>query len=317
MPASELWSFVEINRRSEDKDEGYQRALSPSRVRQVSKFIQTGGVIPGSIIISIDKAVYDSPSSLLTFDDISSAGWVIDGQHRLAGAHDASKEGKDIVLSVVAFVGLSVPKQVEHFITINREAKGVSASLYIDLLKHLPRQKSEKELSEERVADIAKNTNTDDTSPFYQRIVATRKPGRGEISLVNFTRIVRPLIAKPSGIISLYTPIQQQSIIDNYYSALQAVFKKPYKDDLFFKTLGFGGVWRAFPYVFNRSLTDFKGFTVKNVADVLRNVADFDFASWNQMGTGSAAEIQAGDDLLTALAEAYDTDGDGGSGLKL
>ena len=58
---------------------------------------------------------------------------MIDGQHRLAGAHEAVALGTDLVLPVIGFLDLSIEKQVELFITINKEARGVPASLYIDL----------------------------------------------------------------------------------------------------------------------------------------------------------------------------------------
>ena len=50
--ASKLWSYVSINRREENKDDGYQRVLASSRVRAVADYIKEGNIIPGSIIIA-------------------------------------------------------------------------------------------------------------------------------------------------------------------------------------------------------------------------------------------------------------------------
>src|SRR5713101_3219794 len=58
--ASKLWSFVSINRREEDKDEGYQRVLSTGRVRAVADYIKDGNVIPGSIIIAVDDGRFNA-----------------------------------------------------------------------------------------------------------------------------------------------------------------------------------------------------------------------------------------------------------------
>lgn len=302
--AKRLWSIVSINERQEDKDEGYQRVLSPSRVQRISKYVQTGGSVPGTIMVTFDDARFDEVRGILIVPNKPDAGWVIDGQHRLVGAHHAAEEGADISLACMATIGLSLEKQVELFITINKEAKGVPSSLYIDLLKHLPRQKTEKEIVEERVADIAKALNSDEQSAFYQRIVSTRSPGKGQISLVNFARIMRPLIMRPTGVISLYSPSEQQRIIDNYYSALGLVFKKAFDAGLFYKTVGFGAAWRVFPLVINRSIADYKGFTVQNARDIINYIKDYDVLQWNQMGTGSQAESQAGDDMMAALEEA-------------
>lgn len=48
--ASKLWSFSKINRRFEDKDEGYQRVLSPSRVKQLKNFIVHGNAVPERLL---------------------------------------------------------------------------------------------------------------------------------------------------------------------------------------------------------------------------------------------------------------------------
>jgi DGQHR domain-containing protein len=102
-------------------------------------------------------------------------GWVIDGQHRLAGAEVASRGGTDIELPVIAFIGLSEPRQVEQFVTINREAKNVPTSLYLDLLRLLPNRKPA-DVAKERAADLATQLRRDEESPFFESIVVTTSP---------------------------------------------------------------------------------------------------------------------------------------------
>lgn len=320
MPASRLWELTEINQRSEEKDEGYQRALSPSRVRQVARYIRAGGVIPGSIIVSFKSGKFHAAKRALTLPNKSDIGWIIDGQHRLAGAHEASKDGGgDFVLPVVGFINLSTERQIDFFITINREARNVPASLYIDLLKDLPRQKTERELNDERIADIARQLDSDEQSPFSQRIIFTRSARAGEISLNNFARVIRPHIARQSGILGIYTQVEQQGVIDNYFKALSTTFPELRKKEppLLFRTLGFGAVWRAFPYVFQIANAKYKSVSVASISKVFREIKDFDFSAWNQLGTGTAAEIQAGADLIAALEEAFADDETGSIALNL
>ena len=308
MQASTLWRITEINRRSEDKKEGYQRALSNARVRNISKYIQTKGMIADAILVSFDQGTFLPGSSRLRLPNKKNIGWVIDGQHRLAGAYEASASGNvDLVLPVIAFLNLSVDKQVELFITINKEAKGVPASLYIDLLKDLPRKKNERELTDERIADIARALDSDELSPFNQKIIFTRNARAGEISLNNFARILRPHVSRPAGTLSLYTPNEQEGAINNYYRALLTAFPKVIKQDspVFYRTIGFGAVWRAFPYVFNLAQSKYKAFSVAAIAKVFKEIHDFDFTKWDEAGTGSGAEIGAGEDLLAALEEAF------------
>lgn len=55
--AKKMWQILSINRKIENKDEGYQRALSQSRVKAISKYIDSGFIIPQSLLISLDKAM--------------------------------------------------------------------------------------------------------------------------------------------------------------------------------------------------------------------------------------------------------------------
>jgi DGQHR domain-containing protein len=317
MPASKLYRLLEINRRSEDKREGYQRALSPSRVKSVERYIVAGRRVPGAIIAAFDRGSFDPDARILTLPKDENVGWVVDGQHRLAGAFQASEEGSDIWLPAVGLLEASLQDQIELFITINREARGVPASLYIDLLKDLPRVKSEREIIDERVSDIARQLNNEELSPFFQRVIFTRTARAGEISLVNFARIFRSLLDRTSGILGIYTEIEQEGAITNYYKALSIAYPEAWRRDIFFRTVGFGGVWRAFPLVFTLTNSRFKGFTVSAIAKIFSQVGDFDFESWNQFGTGSAAEIQAGNDLISRIRDAFSSEDSPSVVLKL
>jgi DGQHR domain-containing protein len=311
--ASTLWRITEINQRSEDKDEGYQRALSNARVRNIARYIKTGGMLPGSIVVTFDDGTFNKKTQKLRLPIRKNVGWIIDGQHRLAGAHEASKGSNsvDLKLPTIAFLELPPEKQIELFITINREARGVPASLYIDLLKNLPRQKTERELTEERIADIARGIDRDEQSPFHQKIIFTSTAKAGQISLNNFARILRPHIMRPAGTIALFTPHEQEGAINNFYKALAVSFPKVFKKSpsILFRTIGFGAVFRAFPLIFNLTRTRYNAFSVANISKILKEVNDFDFEKWVQAGTGSGAEISAGEDLIAAIEEAFAEDG--------
>ena len=313
--ASDLWNFSQINQRQEDKDEGYQRVLSTSRVKRIKEFIVQGNVIPGAIIISCVNARYKN--GYIEIPDKPNAAWIIDGQHRCAGAAEASKQGHDIYFAVVAFMDLTEQEQADYFVTINKEAKGVPSSLYLDLLRHLPKKKTDKERLEERIADISRELTRDPESVFYQRIVSTTSPKAGQVSLTNFARRLRTVLHPNTGILGTNTFKEQTRIIENYFTAISLAFPKPFEKHVFFKTLGFGALWRTFPLVFSASLNMCGGFRVMDVERVLYKVPDFDFGAWSKLGTGSAAETQAGDDLIAELKGAIEADDESGSSLKL
>ena len=309
--ASILYKMLSINRRVEDKDEGYQRALSVSRVGAIAKFIKTKRAIPGAITVSLEKATYDSKARVLSVPRGTDVGWVIDGQHRLAGAETAAREGFDIELPVVAFVGLESKRQVEQFVTINREGKNVPTSLYLDLLKILP-FKNPGDAAKERASDIADELRKDEDSPFFERVVVTVSPKSGQVSMTNFVRKISPLVQE-KGTLHLYTVYEQKRVVSNYFEGLRQVFPKEFdkRDSIFFKTVGFGALWNAFPTFFNLAVKNQKGFAVADVVAIFKRIDSFDFSGWTQYGTGNQAEVNAGDDLKTEMRLAFDATKEG------
>jgi DGQHR domain-containing protein len=315
--AKTVWEFVEVNQYAEDKVEGYQRALSQSRVNTVATYIDEGNCIPNSVLISLDKDAKLSPEEdLITIPSRANAGWVIDGQHRLAGAYTAKK---NIQFVVIAFIDLDVSEQVHQFVTINREAKNVPTSLYYFLLRRLPPNKSESDMAKEIAVDIADALKKDPESPFYRKIVMS-PPKSGEMSITNFVRKVAPLVTDKKGIFHPYGLNEQVGIIDNYFRALKHVFPTYFKTgdrQIFFKTLGFGAMINALQTVFSLSLREHNGFRVEDVAKVLKKVEDFDFSPWERYGSGVQAENQAGEDFRQDLLRRFQGTQPEGTSLRL
>jgi len=305
--AKELWKLVQVNRLEEDKDEGYQRAASPSRVKKIAEFIGNGNAIPLSVLIAFDDAKLNRDESAILVPNRPDAGWVIDGQHRLAGAHEASV---DITLPVVAFLTLDTEDQINFFVTINREQKGVPSSLYYELLQKLPRQKTEREITQERASDLAAALKRDESSPFFSRIVSTTSPRSGQLSTANFVRKLAPYLQR-DGRLSVYTDEERKGILDNYYRALQNLRPSEFRkaNNIFFKTIGFGAMMNALPRVLDMTITHSGGaFRVSDIVQVLENLPDWDPGAWRQLGTGNAAEKQAADDVITGLQQLRDTE---------
>jgi DGQHR domain-containing protein len=316
--ATILFSAFSINRKIEDKDEGYQRALSSSRVQALKRFITEKNPVPGAIVVCLDKADYSESRRDLKIPAGTDVGWVVDGQHRLAAAALAAREGTDIDLSVVAFVGLSGDRQIEQFITINKEAKSVPSSLYLDLLKRLPHKRTA-DAPKERAADLASLLRKNEDSPFFQRIVTTTAPKEGQISLVNFVRKVAPLVTPDRGLLAPYPEKDQVGILTNYYVGLGQVFPDEYESgkSIFFKTLGFGALMNVFPAFFPLTLKERQGFRVSDVASVFQRIESYSFDAWKQAGTGSQAEILAGEDMKTSLSWAFRENTASGASVKL
>jgi DGQHR domain-containing protein len=304
IPAKRLWDLVQINKREEDKDEGYQRALSVARADAIARFIDKGNILPTSILVSFEHAELVSGGRILRVPNRPDAGWVIDGQHRLAGAHRAQT---GLEMPVVAILNLDLEGQINCFVTINREQKGVPSSLYYELLKYLPESRNEAELAKELAADMASDLKKDELSPFYARIVTTISPRQGQLSLTNWVRKIAPLIRLGSGSgpgrLSMYPTEDRKGVLNNYYKAISTVFPREFNrlDTIFFKTLGFGALMNVLPFVLDLTIQLHRGFRLPDVVEVFRRIEHFDFSEWHERGSGNAAEVQAAEQLRTEL----------------
>jgi DGQHR domain-containing protein len=300
LKASKLWPMVSINRRSETEDRGYQRVLSNARVEAVANHIRSGRPIPNSVLVSLDGATYDEAAGKLSIPAGEDIGWVIDGQHRIAGAHEAASDF-DIELCVFAFVGVDEEFQIEQFITINREAKGVPTSLVYDLLSHLPNRKRPGDIATERAAEIANELRHDPKSALYNRIVVTQSPTKGKISITNFVRKIQPHVHPERGVLRVFTLPEQQAIIANYFAALKRVYPDQWgkTDNIFFRTVGFGAMMNMFEEIFTITTTSSGGFTVHDIEATLSGVKHFEFASWEAGGSGNKAEMDAAAEFRT------------------
>lgn len=308
MDANTLWNILEINERSSDKDEGYQRALSNSRAEDISNFIIQRGIISPALIVSLNKSSFDEATSTLQIPKIDNAGWVIDGQHRLRGAYLASiveNSPVNLTLPVIAFSDLSEDEQIVQFVTINKEAKGVPTSLYYDLLNRLPHNKTPAEKSKEIATEIARTLTKDIDSVFYERVIFVRSPKKGELSVNNFVRKVSPLLTDNRGTLGTnFTQQNQTKIIENYFTALKIVFPEQFttRNFRFFGTLGFGAAINSFETVFSLTRTEFGTFTIDDIVKVLGRASDYNFDNWDQYGTGVAAETAIGNDFKAVIS---------------
>ena len=236
----------------------------------------------------------------------SKYGWIIDGQHRWLAAKELSE---DVLLPIIAFINLPLENQIEHFIVINRDARGVPSSLYLDLLKSLPREKTVGERAKERATDIARSLTRDEESPFYGNIVVLTTPKRGELSLTNFVRKVEPLVRK-GGALAKFKVDVQTKIIANYFDGIIDAYpdEADRSPPIFFQTIGFGAFMNFLPAFFATIFPRKKSFTRMLVRESLIEMGPINFDAWREMGTGTQAENSAAEKLKSL----FDADGSNG-----
>lgn len=294
-----LFQFATVSRREENKERGYQRNLKESRARSIASYIDDQrGLIPNNIVINFENGTVFK-EGMLWIPQKDDAAWVIDGQHRLYGMRLAKTS---LTVSVLAFIGLSLEDQVSLFIKINREQRGVPSSLYLDLLVFI----GDEDSLDRKVRDLIDQLNQEEDSPWFANIDMTGA-GKGDISLANFARKLKPLVDPQRGVLQPYTFEEQYKIMANYFDGIKSVFLNQWSDKnkKLTKTLGFGALMNSFPGIFGLTRELYQGFTRNYVMKIFQLIKDFQFDSATLgSGTGNKAEMDAGTKILSLITDA-------------
>ena len=160
----------------------YQRMVSPSRIKEIQRFIEAGGYFPTNILINFTEPCrFDLLSNKENTDLGTKFGWlylpnkyksawIIDGQHRLYGYSHLKGRLLDQPVAVIAFERMAVKDEAELFVTINQKQKSVQRSVIISLQADLKIDSADpKEKLGAIASTIAKQLNVDPTSPMAQR----------------------------------------------------------------------------------------------------------------------------------------------------
>lgn len=173
-----------VNHRSLNDPEGapaYQRLISRSRLKQISKFLQDGGFFPTNILVNFgqqcrfEQLAKDEDTNVafghLYLPSKYRSAWIIDGQHRLYGYAPLSDHELGENIMVVAFENLDKTEEANLFVTINHEQKSVPKTLLDDLEGEL---KWGSDRPSERIGAISARLitlmNGDIGEALYQRV---------------------------------------------------------------------------------------------------------------------------------------------------
>ncbi|MEM9458055.1 MAG: DGQHR domain-containing protein DpdB [Myxococcota bacterium] len=169
---------------------GYQRPEVYSHIEEIRNYLETSSpMIPNGIVIAFDTRVKFRPSSSkrlttgcsrmgslqipLATKGQPRAGFVVDGQQRLAAIREAHI--KSFPIFVNAFITDDVRTQTEQFILVN-STKPLPKGLLYELLPstdaRLPTQLHRRRLP----AQLLERLNHDDRSPFYHMVRTPTSP---------------------------------------------------------------------------------------------------------------------------------------------
>ena len=126
LSADQIFSVAEVLRRKEHRKQGFQRNLSTKRVRDIVAYLSNPrAIIANNVVIGFDQDLSFSAGELILPTDEDKRGWVIDGQHRLAGIQEAKWKYR---IAAVIVSGSTIQDMASLFRTINSTQKGVPAS---------------------------------------------------------------------------------------------------------------------------------------------------------------------------------------------
>lgn len=197
-------SYSDVRRLAKDQRDiekylGIQRPVSPKRIKEIKKYIESNdATFPTSVILAVDthcaeyhatsdkagklvlKAYQPEPGSEdmpISFDKIAK---VIDGQHRIAAFMDENKNwcfdfSEPFEINVSIFIGADISEQANIFATVNLAQTKVNKSLVYDLTELADTRSPYKTCH-----NIAVMLDKQDSSPLYRRIkrLGTATPGR-------------------------------------------------------------------------------------------------------------------------------------------
>jgi len=310
-----------------DNRKGYQRPLTPSRLRQVSTYLrEEEGVLPTSLLLCIrqpDHASFEAAG-------IESGGgepgvltippgvplWLVDGQHRLSGLERALTKDKakwlaDYPLPVTIVEGIDAYEEMRYFHVINTRQKGVPTDVvdrHLLTMREaegaaLLEREGERNYLRARATKLCDLLNSDPASPWYGTIIT---PGEKR----------RPHhLMRQHGMVSSLDPVVRDSFVKrltdeeagrvllNYWSAArerwQSAFEEP-QEYVIQKPLGAGALHQVLPDVLEicRGADD---FSQEKIADVFAEIGRS--AGFWHSERGHYMVRQSGARYVKALAE--------------
>lgn len=186
-------AYADVMRIKDRKDDfdvylGIQRELSPGRVTDLEKYVNTvDASFPTSVILAIasENAEFDAKTQKMKIPRREEIAKIIDGQHRIAGLKNYT--GDSFQVNVTIFVDMEIEDQAMVFSTVNLKQTKVNKSLSYNLYQYATTRSPQKTCH-----DIAKLLNSKSSSPFQNHIkILGKATGKIEETITQATFVDR------------------------------------------------------------------------------------------------------------------------------
>jgi len=191
LPIEPLANSCFVTTRDEDPDDGFQRLLDEDRAQNIADYIDNGGTIPTSVILSVQDDAefeYDSKGKTIRFINAPKTFLVLDGQHRVWGFKLAKV--KTLRVPVIIYAGLDRAEESRLFIDINTKQRPVPNELLLDI-KKLADYETESEMYSGNLFDLFSKSRI---SVLKGKLSAAKRV-KGLISRVTFYRALKPILS--------------------------------------------------------------------------------------------------------------------------
>lgn len=292
IPGKSLLHTCFVSRRTDDPVEGFNRALSRSRAIDIARYLDRGFSIPTNIILSAQpEADLVFARGKLSWEEVEGGSFlVIDGQHRLFSMRHTTE---DVPFVVAIYDGLSRQDEVQLFIDINTNQKGVPPALLLDI-KQLAGTETTIEEKLRRLFDLIA---ADRSTPLYGRFSPAAKTA-GSISRVTFnTALKKPLEA---GVLTTMAVEDQAKLVANYLIAADRVIVSSGAQN---NDLAKATILQAFFEIFNdvadQTLAHSNNLKPDALTETLAPLNEIDFDAYLGSNRPSKAKLVA--DMRSAL----------------
>lgn len=292
LPGKALMRSSFVSRRTDDPVAGFNRALSRARAIDIARYIDRGFAIPTNIVLSAQGAAELGFSrGRLTWTEVAGGSFlVIDGQHRLFSMEHSET---DLPFVVSIFHDLSRQDEVQLFIDINTNQKGVPPALLLDI-KQLAGTET---TIEEKLRRLFDAVAADRSTPLHGRFSAASKK-TGSISRVTFNTALKKSVE--AGVLNTLEADDQAKLVANLLIAADRIIVSSgaRNNDLTKAT-----ILQAFFEVFNdvadQTLQRAENLRPDSLTETMAPLASIDFDAYLGSNRPSKAKLVA--DMRAAL----------------
>lgn len=301
MKSSDLQEMCSVSRRKDDPDKGFQRLLSETRAKDIAKYLDTNkGVIPSALILSAQPCArleYDNEAKLLILERVENSLLVLDGQHRLYGLNNATKEYE---IPVVVFCDLNTQGEIRQFIDINTTQKGVPTALILDIKGPAGTETK----TEERQRILFEKLNSESV---IAGMMLPNESKNGKISRTTFNSATKAIFE--SGPLSSQSDEIIYKAVNNYLEAVITIFKLSNDSTAkITKNILFKVFMLQFNDIAEKCKSKFNNLKTDSFVEYMRPLRELQYKEYT--GTNKATEARISEDIKSALREKMEFDGD-------